>query len=114
MFCPTCGHKQESTQATCAACGARLPTSAASGDAEALSVLIPVDTPWAAIAAGYAGLFSVLVLPAPVALALGAIGLAQISRRPGSRGRVRCWVGIVLGTCGSLAGIAMIVAACLR
>jgi uncharacterized RDD family membrane protein YckC len=73
--------------------------------------LIPTNRSGWCIAAGYLGLFAVLVLPAPVALAAGIIGLRDVRRHPGLGGRGRAWFGIVMGTLFSLLLLAGIVSA---
>ena len=56
----------------------------------------PNRSGWA-IAAGYLGLFAVLALPAPFALAAGILGLREIGRNPGLGGRGRAIFGIAMG-----------------
>lgn len=106
MFCPSCGHENEGTGATCVACAAPLPSlappTAPSGrplpDPEiGLVGVLPVKTSGWAIAAGYLGLLSPLVIFAPFALALGIVALRHLKKHSGLRGHVRAIVGIVLG-----------------
>jgi uncharacterized RDD family membrane protein YckC len=59
--------------------------------------LLPVGRSGWAIAAGYLGLFSVLLLPAPFALVAGVLGLREIARTPGLGGKGRAIFGIVMG-----------------
>lgn len=66
--------------------------------------MLPVGTSFWAISAGYLGLFSVLILPAPFAVIAGIIGLQSIKKSPGTHGAGRCWTGIVLGLMFSLLG----------
>jgi hypothetical protein len=73
-----------------------LPAGLASGDAE-LRYLVPVGRSGFAIAAGYLALFSVLIVPGPLALVCGLLGLRSIARRPELLGRGRAWFGIVAG-----------------
>jgi hypothetical protein len=61
-----------------------------------------------AIAAGYLGLLSIFVLPAPVAIAFGILGLKDIKKHPEKAGKGRSITGIVLGTVFGLAGLAML------
>lgn len=46
-----------------------------------LKYVLPFNTSGWAIAAGYAGLFAVLVFPAPIALILGIVALYDISNK---------------------------------
>lgn len=57
-------------------------------------------SPWAIIA-GYLGLFSVLVFPAPVALIVSVIAIRDIRRNPKHRGMGRAVFGLVMGLIGS-------------
>lgn len=62
------------------------------------AMLLPLGrAPWA-IAAGYLGLVSVLVLPAPFAVLTGILALRAIKKNPELRGRGRAWFGIVMGS----------------
>lgn len=59
--------------------------------------LLPVGrSPWA-IAAGYLGLVSFLLLPAPFALLFGILGLRDIRGNPNLCGKGRAWLGIIAG-----------------
>jgi hypothetical protein len=63
--------------------------------------VLPIGRSGWAIAAGYLGLFAVLVLPAPLALICGILGLRQIARHPGKIGKPRAIFGIIMGSLGS-------------
>lgn len=72
-----------------------------------MRMVLPVGrSPWA-IAAGYLGLFSLLVLPAPFALATGILALHDIRSDPHKHGKGRAIFGIVMGTIGTLALLAI-------
>jgi uncharacterized RDD family membrane protein YckC len=71
--------------------------------------LIPTNRSGWCIAAGYLGLFAILMLPAPIALAAGIIGLRDVRRNPGLGGRGRAWFGIIMGALFSLLLLAVIV-----
>ncbi len=67
------------------------------GDNLGMRILLPVGrSPWA-IAAGYAGLFAVLLIPAPAALILGFVAIRDIKRHPGKHGLGRAIFGVVMG-----------------
>ncbi|HTR52688.1 MAG TPA: DUF4190 domain-containing protein [Kofleriaceae bacterium] len=74
-----------------------VPTAPA-GD-EGLGLLVPMG-PQSALAmiAGYCGLFSILVIPAPFAIILGILGLRDIAAHPEKKGKGRAITGIVLGS----------------
>lgn len=73
------------------------------GNDQALAMVVPSGVDTVALVAGYVGLFSLLLVPAPVALVLGVVALRRLSSRPGSRGHVRAIVAIVLGGLGTIA-----------
>lgn len=66
--------------------------------------LVPTNVSGWAVAAGYLGLltFILFTIPGPLALFTGIKGLRQIRGRPGLNGKVRAWVGIVLGGLGTV------------
>jgi hypothetical protein len=72
------------------------------GDDGVMRLLLPVGRSGWAIAAGYLGLFSVLILPAPFALATGIVAVIRIRRDPHLHGMGRAIFGIVMGTLGTL------------
>jgi sugar phosphate permease len=51
--------------------------------------VLPVNTSGLSIIAGYLGLISVLVFPAPFALLLGIIALVQLKKKPKLHGHGR-------------------------
>jgi hypothetical protein len=58
-------------------------------------------SPWA-MAAGYLGLFALVVLPAPLALVFGLLAQRDLRRRPHLRGRARAWFAVVVGALGTV------------
>ena len=70
-----------------------------------MRLLLPVGRSGWAIAAGYLGLFSVLVVPAPLALLCGILGWRNIKKSQDSakpkHGLGRCVFGIVAGGIGT-------------
>lgn len=80
------------------------------GDDAAMRWLLPVGrSPWA-IAAGYLGLLSVLIVVGPLALGAGLLALRQMKRNPRLHGKGRAWFGIVAGSLAT-AVLALAVAA---
>lgn len=71
-----------------------------------LDWVVPVNRSVLAIVAGYVGLFSVLVVPAPIAVGLGVFALRDLRRHPEKRGRGRAWFAIGLGGLVTLAFVA--------
>ena len=75
------------------------PSSAfeAPGQSAGIRMLIPVGRSAWAIAAGYLGLFSVLLLPAPLALIISIIAIRDIRRHTNRHGMGRAIFGLVMG-----------------
>jgi hypothetical protein len=65
-------------------------------------MLAPVGRSGLAIAAGYAGLFAVLVIPAPIALILGILAIIDIRKHPDKHGMGRAVFGLIMGILFSL------------
>ncbi len=70
-------------------------------EARALRWLLPVDRSLLSMMAGYAGLFSILLIPAPIALILGIVAIIDLRRRPGRLGMGRSVFAVVAGGLGS-------------
>lgn len=62
-----------------------------------MRMILPVGRSGFAIAAGYAGLFSVLCFPAPVALILGILAIIDIKRHPEKLGMGRAVFAVIMG-----------------
>ena len=63
----------------------------------AVELLLPISVSGWAMAAGYLGLLSWLILPGPISLVVGFIALRDLAKRPHMRGKVRAWLGVVMG-----------------
>lgn len=59
--------------------------------------VMPVGRSGWAIAAGYLGLFAVLLLPAPFALAIGIVAIVDIKKHPDKHGMGRAIFGVTMG-----------------
>lgn len=81
------------------------------GDDPAMRMLIPVGRSGWAIAAGYLGLFSFLILPAPIALITGILAIRDIRSHPDRHGMGRAIFGIVMGVLGTGFLIVSVIAA---
>lgn len=67
------------------------------GEDPAIRMLLPVGRSGWAIAAGYFGLFSLLCLPAPIAVILGITAIVHLRRNPHLHGMGRAIFGLVMG-----------------
>lgn len=77
------------------------------GDDFGMRMLMPVGRSAWAIAAGYLGLFSFVLLPAPISVVVSIIALRDIRKSQGSgkvkHGKGRAYFGLVMGILGTLA-----------
>jgi hypothetical protein len=64
--------------------------------------ILPVGRSLWAIAAGYLGLFSLLLVFAPFALLTGILAIRDIGKHPEKLGLGRAWFGIIMGGLGTL------------
>lgn len=108
MFCQQCGMQLVSGVHFCGGCGAACvpPELTAEsrdiGQDAGMRLLLPVGRSVLAIVAGYLGLFSVLLIPAPFALLVGILAIYDIRRNPKKHGMGRAIFGIVMGAIGTL------------
>ena len=72
------------------------------GDDPAMRMLLPVGRSGWAIAAGYLGLLSLLMVFGPPAVVCGILAIRDIRQHPEKHGLGRAWFGIVMGTLGSI------------
>ena len=122
--CPHCGlqtnvpEEYAGQSGPCAGCGQRItippltrPAGYAPvfrpppsiGDDPAIRMLLPVGRSGLAIVAGYAGLFAILLVPAPIALLLGILAIRDLRNNPHKHGMGRAVFGVVMGSIFTLA-----------
>jgi hypothetical protein len=107
MYCPHCGTPNNDNNYRCTKCAGVIQTVQQPvvvtdmGDDAGMRMLLPVGRSGLAIAAGYFGLFALLIFPAPVALILGLLAVRDIRRNPKKHGMGRAVFGIVTGALGS-------------
>jgi len=63
-----------------------------------LALIVPIGRSAWAIFAGYLGLISILILPAPFAILCGVLAIKDINKNPHKLGLVRAWFGILSGS----------------
>jgi hypothetical protein len=76
----------------------------------AIRILVPVEVDPVAFIAGYLGLFSLIMFPAPVALGVGIWALARLKGRTNVRGAGRAWLAIVMGALGTVGLVIQMIA----
>jgi hypothetical protein len=75
------------------------------GENARIRMLIPIGRSGWAIAAGYLGLFSVLVLPAPIALFCAIMAIREMRSDKRKHGMVRAIFGLIMGILGTALGV---------
>jgi len=107
--CPDCAEQITQRGATCPYCGADLRPAAAGthgsqpvGLDAGMRMILPVGRSGWAIAAGYLGLISVLLFPAPFAVLCSVIAMSQLKKNPKLHGMGRAIFGLVMGIGGTL------------
>ncbi|MBZ0111295.1 MAG: DUF4190 domain-containing protein [Thermoanaerobaculia bacterium] len=73
--------------------------------------ILPVGRSLWAIAAGYLGIFSLLLIFAPLAIVTGILAIRDIRKHPEKRGLGRAWFGIIMGALGTLILLAVVLSA---
>ena len=113
MFCPQCGHRLADGANRCADCGfvfPQAPPPTDIGQDPAFRILLPVGRSMWAILAGYAGLMSPILFPAPLAVFFGVMALRDIKLHPELHGKGRAIFGLVMGVPFSLLLVLCLVA----
>ena len=109
--CHECGQENSANHERCTRCGAELhsdPDDDVAVDYSAdIRMLVPVGRSGLAIVAGYLGLFSLALFPAPFAIVTGILAVQDIQKHPEKHGLGRAYFGIVMGVLGTL-GMAVI------
>jgi len=77
-------------------------------DRTLIRMVLPIDRSLWAIAAGYLGLFALVIIPAPLALLAGIMAVIDIRRHPRKHGMGRAVFGILTGAAGSIALVLML------
>jgi hypothetical protein len=84
-----------------------LPKTEQLGDNAGMRMLLPVGRSGWAIAAGYLGLFSLIVIPAPLALVISIVAILDIRKSKSAphpkHGMGRAIFGLIMGLLGTTA-----------
>jgi len=102
MYCPQCGTQNDDNAYRCVKCHEiiqAIPVLQQPNviDDPTMRMILPVGRSILAIAAGYAGLFSILLFPAPIALILGILAVIDIKRHPEKHGMGRAVFALITG-----------------
>ncbi len=109
--CPYCGEQILSTAQKCKFCkeflngGVRVQNrpSHKLGDDAGVRMLLPVGRSGLSILAGYMGIFSLALIPAPLAVLVSILAIVDILRHREKHGMGRAVFGLILGiTCSIL------------
>ncbi len=65
------------------------------------SWLAPVNRTKMAIAAGYLGMFAILIFPAPISMLVGILALVGLKKHQEKIGKGRAWFGTIMGILGT-------------
>ena len=109
-ICPFCAESIPNETRICPLCDADLnkqPRQPQGGYSDlandaGMRMLMPVGRSGWAIAAGYFGLLSFIVFPAPIALILGAVAVWDLKKHPHLHGWGRALFGLIMGALGTL------------
>ncbi len=104
MYCSKCGTLNGDNTFKCIKCQSVLHPEAiqnavpqTNSSDKVLKYIIPIGRSPIAIVAGYVGIFSILLFPAPFALTLGVWAFYDIKKHPGKLGMGRAVFSIVMG-----------------
>ena len=114
MFCPKCGIKNDDNAFRCINCSEIIQLmpvyrSVENGDNPEMRMLLPVGRSPLAIIAGYLGLFSLIIIPAPLALVFGILAVIDIKKNPKKHGIGRAVFAIIMGIIFSVPLLFMII-----
>ncbi len=90
------------------------PNQSSAGSYGVIDMLVPARADAFAVAAGYFGLLSLVIIGAPFAILFGVFALHRIKQHPERTGKGRAWFGIILGTGVLSFGAIAVVASMLR
>ena len=111
MFCKECGKEINDKAVVCVHCGVPTvsPQKGTSQSDAAMRMLLPVGRSGYAIAAGYLGIFSVLLIFAPFSLLFGILAVKDIKKNKDKHGMGRAIFGIIMGSICSIIMLALII-----
>jgi hypothetical protein len=116
MFCYKCGDENVDDASFCKKCGTAISPAAVSTQTQpaapspqqrtpGMDLLLPMRVSGLAFVAGYLGLASVLVIPAPLAILFGILALGDVERNPEKTGKGRAIFALIMGGLGLFFGV---------
>jgi len=106
MYCSRCGTANDDNNFRCTNCDEVIQAVAVAtpriGDDAGMRMILPVGRSGWAIAAGYFGLLSLVIVPAPIAVILGIVAVIDIKKNPHRHGMGRAIFAIVMGSLFSI------------
>ena len=117
MICRNCGNENVDYARFCLTCGASFqplqpvtPPAPKLGNDPVMRAILPVGKAPMAIAAGWAGMISLLCcFLGPVAVVLSIVALVDLNRDPEKRGKGRAIFGLVAGSIATLLAILFLI-----
>ena len=103
MYCPQCGTQNDDNAFRCVKCNEVIQVIPVRqqphviDDTPTMRMILPIGRSILAVAAGYTGLFSILLFPAPIALILGILAVIDIKRHPEKHGMGRAVFALITG-----------------
>lgn len=110
--CPFCAETIQAAAAVCRFCQSDLrpaPAAPGIGQDAGMRLLLPVGRSGWAIAAGYLGLFSFLVVFAPIALVVSIVAALHLKKHPELHGWGRTIFGLIAGGLMTVVFILMVI-----